>query len=116
MRGERRFRSRSSCWWCSRAPPGVSRAERAGRGRRTQHGDAANALGVPEAGIARAIDSLNGPIVGALPQTLFTGQAFGTAGFTYTVLIANNTVAGAGLIADTGGAANDTDGILVLTS
>ena len=79
------------------------------------HVDATNALAVAEAGIARALDTLNGP-VGALPQTVFTGQTFGTGGFTYTVQIANNTTAVAGLIADTGGATNDTDGILKVTA
>ena len=37
------------------------------------HADGVNALAVAEAGIARAIDTLNGP-AGALPQTLFTAS------------------------------------------
>ena len=82
----------------------------------SNHVQSTNALAAAEAGIAHAIDALNGPVVGVLPQNVLTGQAFGIAGFTDTVQIANNNVAGAGFPADAGGAENDTDGILVLTS
>ena len=79
------------------------------------HVETTEAFSVAEAGIAHALDTVNGPVVGALPQILFAGQPYGTGGFTYTVQIANNTVPIAGFIADTGGV-TDTDAILKVTS
>jgi len=86
------------------------------------HAGSSSALYVAEAGIAHARDVLpglsgaevNALLAGGVP--LFNAQAFGTGN--YTVTVANNV--GLNLppnsTADPGGANNDTDGILVLTS
>ncbi len=74
------------------------------------HAKTNSALYVAEAGIAHARDVFPTTDINALLQgggQLFTAQAFGTGN--YSVTVANNA-------ADPGGANNDTDGILVLTS
>ncbi len=82
------------------------------------HARSASALYAAEAGIAHARDALVGANINALLAgggQLFNAQAFGTGN--YTVTVANNFGAALppGETADPGGA-NDTDGILVLTS